>query len=364
MGDQANNQSQVGKIHIPYFNPEKKDISAKAWLYMVDMAQIAAGDNVNKVDGVETRTARWDDKVTVNNAMLLLQGSANKWMENLLIEDAPEIKSWIEFKKIFRKRFIKNLTLTEKLNLMELKMKSNESCDEFYDRCKNNYNLFFEDEWESLALGKTDADRILPWGNPGTEQVAAVIKVSDNYYKKAKEIQLKMSFAAGLKDSIKKQTLIQEADSLDRIVEVAKRVETSLKEVNKEFGAASCEIDQEGFNGEVGAVNNFRGRGKFQRGGRGGGQNRGGQRQGARQGGFKCFYCFKEGHYKDQCNTRKHDRAKGIFKSNIEATPNKGRGKINQVDGEDEEEEEEESGSVQNNQVDFNINEYLNLHRV
>ncbi len=250
---------------------------------------------------------------------------------------------------------------------MELRMKSNESCDEFYDRCKNNYNLFFEDEWEVLTKDATDAAGILPWGNPGAKQVEAVIDQSNKYYRKAKEIQLKMSFAAGLRESIKKQTLIQEADNLDKVVEVAKRVEASLKEVNKEFGAASCEVDQEGFSGEVGAVNNFnnfRGRGKFQRGGRGGGQNRGGQRQGGRQPGFKCFYCFKEGHYKDQCNTRKHDRAKGIFKSNIEATPNRGRGKVNTVNGENEEEEEEDSGSVQNNQVDFNINEYLNLHRV
>ena len=363
MNEGQGNHLNVTKINIPYFNPEKKDISAKAWVYMVDMAAVAAGTHqVKGPDDTTIQEARWNDSVTVTNAMLLLQGSANKWMENLLIESAPEIKSWALFKVAFKKRFIKNLTLTEKLNLMELKMRANESCDDFYDRCKNNYNLFFEDEWEVLVLDATVPG--LPWGTPGAKQLQPLIDVSNKYYKKCKEIQLKMSFAAGLRESIKKATLIQHADSLDNIVEVAKRVEASLKEVNKEFGAASCEVDQDELTVEANAVNNFRGRGRFQRGGRGGGQNRGGQRQGAPPSGFKCFYCFKPNHYKEQCNTRKHDRAKGIFKTNIDAKPAKG-GKVNAVDGENEEEDEDDdSGSVQNNQVDFNINEYLNLHRV
>ena len=364
MGDTTGHHLNVTKINIPYFNPDKKDISAKAWVYMVDMAAVAAGTHtVKKDNGETTQEQRWDDEVTATNAMLLLQGSANKWMENLLIEKAPEVKSWKLFKKAFKKRFIKNLTLTEKLNLMELRMRANETCDDFYDRCKNNYNLFFEDEWEELVLDQTVPH--LPWGKPGDKQTQPVIDISNNYYKKAKNIHLKMSFAAGLRESIKKATLIQQADTLDNIVEVAKRVEASLKEVNKEFGAASCEVDQNELNVEANAINTFKGRGRFQRGGRGGSQNRGGQRQGAPPSGFKCFYCFKPNHYKEQCNTRKHDRAKGIFKTNIDAKPAKGKGNVNAIDGENEEDDDEDdSGSVQNNQVDFNINEYLNLHRV
>ena len=57
--------------------------------------------------------------------------------------------------------------------------------------------------------------------------------------------------------------------------------------------------------------------------------------------------------------TRKNDRAKGIFKSNINSKVSKGKS-ISNVDADDDDEDEE--GGVSNCQVDFNLTDYLNLH--
>ena len=367
MGDDGSHLN-VNKINIPYFNPDEDKISAKAWMYIVEMAATSAGTREEKVPAVGDVAAttrqvpRWSDEITCTNAMLLLQGSASKWMENLLSEGGPETTSWIAFKKVFKKRFIKTLSLTEKLNLMDLKMKSSESCDDFYDRCKNNYNQFFEDEWEILEIGKTTPG--LPWGAPGTPVIAAHQTASKNYYIKCKTIQMKLAFAAGLRENIKKQTLIQKADNLDSILEVATRVEASLKEMKKEYGVASCEVDDEedDDSAEVGAINQ-RNR-KFQKGGAGKGNQGGSTRKFSppnktKSAPMSCYYCLKTGHFKPDCMTRKHDRAKGVYKSNIHAKEST-RKRISNVDADDEEDEDE--GGVSNCGVNFDLTDYLNLH--
>jgi hypothetical protein len=366
MGDDGGHLN-ISKINIPYFNPDEDKISAKAWIYVVEMAATSAGTRA-VVTGPEearvtTQVARWTDEITCTNAMLLLQGSASKWLENLLSEGGDATKSWKAFKKVFKKRFIKSLSLTEKLNLMDLKMKSTESCDDFYDRCKNNYNQFFEDEWEVLEVGKQDL--ALPWGNPNTIITEAHVLSSTRYYLKCKAIQMKLAFAAGLRENIKKQTLIQPADNLDSILEVAQRVEASLKELKKEYGVASCEVDEDedDDSAEVGAINNQKSR-KFQKGGAGRGNTGGPNRKNSppnksKTGSMSCYYCLKTGHFKPDCMTRKNDRAKGIFKSNINAKVSKGKS-ISNVDADDDDEDDE--GGVSNCMVDFNLTDYLNLH--
>ena len=45
----------------------------------------------------------------------------------LIGDKVSSLKKWEDFKVAFRNRFIKSLTLTEKLNLMDLQMKSRET---------------------------------------------------------------------------------------------------------------------------------------------------------------------------------------------------------------------------------------------
>ena len=119
----------------------------------------------------------------VVNSILLFRGSASRWAEILVEKGAPKLKSWTEFKKIFKKRFVKSLTLTEKIALTDLHQKHSKTVSQFLDRCTNNLNLYFETEWESLTLGQTSAE--LPWGAPNTAVTEAHIKISQNYYRQA-----------------------------------------------------------------------------------------------------------------------------------------------------------------------------------
>jgi hypothetical protein len=163
------------------------------------------------------------------------------------------ITDWQEFKTSFRRRFIKSLTLTEKLNLTDLRMTATESCLDFYDRCKNNMYLFFDEEWEVLNVGTTEAG--FPWGTPGVAVTAENKKVSDHYYKECLKIRLKLAFASGLRESIKRQTLIQEAEDLDSILAVAQRVEASQKEIKKDIALVEVGYSDEEEGVDVGAVN-------------------------------------------------------------------------------------------------------------
>ena len=185
----------MGKIIIPLFDPEDQQVTPRTWLNMLEMGRQAAGKN-------EDGSWKWTDEVTCNNAILLLRGKAAQWVENLLETKSPVLKKWEDFKKAFKNRFIKSLTLTEKLNLMDLQMKSTETVLDFYDRCTNNMTLFYEAEWEKLVKDETSTG--LPWGSPGTRVTDNNISVSKNHYDKCIEVHLKIAFAAGLKDSIKR----------------------------------------------------------------------------------------------------------------------------------------------------------------
>ena len=80
-------------------------------------------------------------------------------------------------------------------------------------------------------------------------------KVSDNYYKECLKIQLKLAFASGLRESIKRQTLIQEAEDLDSILAVAQRVEASQKEIKKDIALVEVGYSDKEEGVDVGAVN-------------------------------------------------------------------------------------------------------------
>lgn len=344
MADSSGNT--LGKIIIPFFDPETKQVGPRTWLNMVEMGRHAAGKS-------EAGAWKWTDEVTCNNAILLLRGKASQWVENLLERKAPELKNWDRFKESFRKRFIKSLTLTEKLNLMELHMKPSETVLDFIDRCRNNVTLFYEEEWEKLTQDQETAG--LPWGSPGTKVTAGLMEVSNNYYAKCIEIHIKMAFAAGLKEAIKRQTLIQPSETLEELLAIAQRVEASQREVQPKREVAAAQIldpsDEDEV--EVAAVN-FRKK-----------KSQPPQRRqpststvnsSTKSGRFNgsCFYCTKVGHMKQNCITRRNDRNKGLYRTNINAPVRRQNASL------EAEEDEEDGGEVSNAQID--MEDYLNQY--
>ena len=290
----------LGKIIIPLFDPEDQQVTPRTWLNMLEMGRQAAGKN-------EDGSWKWTDEVTCNNAILLLRGKAAQWVENLLETKSPVLKKWEDFKKAFKNRFIKSLTLTEKLNLMDLQMKSTETVLDFYDRCTNNMTLFYEAEWEKLIKDETSTG--LPWGNPGTKVTDNHISVSKNYYDKCIEVHLKMAFAAGLKDSIKRQTLIQPSEALGELLAIAQRVEASQREVQPRVQVAVAQDEvSDDEQAEAAAVNYRRRVGPQQKPGAPANKgNKAGRFNG------ECFYCFKPYHMKKECITCRNTEIKVFF---------------------------------------------------
>ena len=338
------NVGMSSKIVIPYYNPAKSDISAKAWIGYVEMARDSAGNNAEG-------EPNWTEKQTVTNAMLLLQGTASTWVEHILESQGEELKSWAKFKKSFKERFIRSLTLTEKMNLRDLKMTGSESCRDFFDRCNNNIQIFFEDEWQTLI--KDEENPGIPWDNPGVKVTDAHITTSKKFHDKAKDIELKLAYVTGLKESIKKQVLFQQAETLDEILKIAQRVESGLREIKKsEINILDID-DSDDENGvDVGAVN-FKKKKNFK-------SNN--AKAVGQSGQLKCYYCLKSGHFKKNCITMRNDRQKGIFKSNVNANPSpKNKAKMNILDTNDDS-DDDEAHSVQNAQAD--IRNYLNLNSV
>ncbi len=113
-------------MQIPTFDPDKEDISAKAWLNLVDLGQQAAGKNA-------AGTNNWTDEITASHAILLLRGKAASWISNLIEEKDDSLKKWSDLKKKFRGRFCEKHTLSEKTKLIsDLTQSSQESCQDFF----------------------------------------------------------------------------------------------------------------------------------------------------------------------------------------------------------------------------------------
>jgi hypothetical protein len=347
----ADNHGLTSKIVIPYYDPASNKITARAWIAFVELARDSAGTTtVKDANGAEKEVYKWSDKMTCTNAMLLLQGTANKWIEAILENKGDELSSWDKFKASFKERFVRSLTLTEKMNLRDLKMSGTETCRDFFDRCNNNINLFFDDEWETLI--KDDKNPTTPWEQPNAIVTNDHIVRSKVFLNKSKAIELKLAYVTGLKDSIKKQVLFQQAETVQDILKIAQRIESGLREIKKSDIAILDVGDSENEeSADVGAVN-FKKKKKFQGGAKAGGQ--GGQ--------LKCFYCLKAGHFKKNCITMRNDRQKGIYKTNIHANPSpKSKARMNSVDtGEDE--VDDDAISVNNCQTD--LSQLLNFHSV
>ena len=174
-------------------------------------------------------------------------------------------------------------------------------------------NFYFETEWESLTVGQTSAE--LPWGAPNTAVTEDHIKISQNYYRQAINLQIRMLFALGLRPDIKKQTLMQPGETLEEIVEIAQRVESSLKETKREVNATNVDTGEvPNLDKLVAAAINRR---PPSRPNPNSAPNAGGNTGG--NFGGKCYYCDKRGHFKKDCITMRNDRAKGIFRTNLTA---------------------------------------------
>ena len=156
-----------------------------------------------------------------------------------------------------------------------------------------------------------DTSATLPWGTPGTKVTANHIVVSKNYYARCIEVYLKVAFEAGLRDSIKRQTLIQPSEGLSDLLAIAQRVEASQREVQPRAQVAAAQAQEEVSEDEhvEAAAATYPGTSAPQ------------QRQaptsikGNREGKFgrECFYCFKPYHMKKNCLTRRQDCQKDIY---------------------------------------------------
>ena len=303
----------VSKIKIPFFNPESPTggVQARAWIAFVKMARKSAG--------IKDGNSNWSDEVTCTNAIMTLQGSASKWIENIVEANTSELTVWADFEKSFRTRFIQPLSLIDKINLLDLKMTATESVATFYDRCVHNINLFYDEEWEVISLNDIGA-AAKNWSNLGEAVTAANVKSSKEFHKQCKEIQLKIAFASGLKDSIKRLTLVQPTETRAALLAVAQRVESSQREIKRELQLNILDLDDMSVHDDTADVDAVNFRSKKQ-GGPSRSQGQGRPQQKREGPPNSCFYCLKQGHYKPACLTRKNDRAKGVFKSNVNSTP-------------------------------------------
>ena len=93
-----------------------------------------------------------------------------------------------------------------------------------------------------MEIGSTTS--ALPWGTPNTKVTQAHVNVSQNYNREAINLQVRLLFASGLRPDIKKQVLMQPAEKLEEILEVAKRVKSSLKESKKGMSIAMVEREE------------------------------------------------------------------------------------------------------------------------
>ena len=355
--DNPHNRGLTSKIQIPVFDPASTKITARAWIAYVELARDSAGTRVVKVGDDEVTEQVWSDKQTCTNAMLLLQGTANTWGIHILETRGPELSNWAKFKSAFKERFIAVLTLNEKMNLRDLKMSSTDTCRDFYDRCVNNINLFYENEWETIHID--DENPLVPLEAPGTKVTAVHVARTAKYRDYTIDIELKLAFAAGLKESIKRQVLFQESANVKEILAIAQRIESGLKEMRKsEISILNIDSDDED-SVHVNALN-FMKRKRPQNGP----TKPGGK--GKPNGQLKCYYCQKTGHFKSACITMRNDRKKGIFKSNINMKP---KVSSNSVDADSDSSESDLLGpSVNNCQTDIRsldgLAKLLNVHSV
>ena len=165
-----------------------------------------------------------------------------------------------------------------------------------------------------------------------------------------------MAFAAGLKDSIKRQTLIQPSEDLGELLAIAQRVEASQREVQPRVQVAVAQVAQDEVSddeqAEAAAVNYRRRVGPQQKPGAPANKgNKAGRFNG------ECFYCFKPYHMKKECITRRNDRNKGIFRTNINA-PLSNRRQNSSLEAEEEAEAAAAAAVMVNNaQIDY-LNQY------
>ena len=195
------------KIVIPLFDPDKNDVTAKTWMAFVSMAIKAAGTRTEGAGEAARQVNNWTESMAANHAILTLRGGASRWIETLIEEENPAVNSWTELQKLFKARFCEKHTLSEKVKLMDLRQGAKESVMDFYDKVKSNVHQWYSEDW---VEANTDADK------------AAKTK--------SLQMHVKLSFAAGLRPSIQKDTIIQDCNMVEELITVAMRVE-ALKRI-------------------------------------------------------------------------------------------------------------------------------------
>ena len=300
------------KIVIPLFDPDKNDVTAKTWMAFVSMAIKAAGTLTEGAGEAARQVNNWTESMAANHAILTLRGGASRWIETLIEEENPAVNSWTELQKLFKARFCEKHTLSEKVKLMDLRQGAKESVMDFYDKVKSNVHQWYSEDW---VEANTDADK------------AAKTK--------SLQMHVKLSFAAGLRPSIQKDTIIQDCNTVEELITVAMRVEASKKdnrdahvnagqaqgaEQEEHAEEAELEVDEDG--GAVAAVNARNGaRPKFSRGPSSNGQRNSRPTSSTTKFQGTCNYCFKKYHKHVNCFKRQNNERRGVFCENVNAVP-------------------------------------------
>lgn len=214
-------------IKLPEFDPSKSDLTAKAWTNLVQLARLSGGVNAQNQPLISEREL-------ASKAILVLKNDAALWANNLAEErrDPNPLEDWTRFKEAFLKRFHKKASLAERTEMMEqLTQRKEESVLGFLDRVKQAHFILYEN-WPE------------PVGENGEAAAEAVITADNLAKKKSFEMHACQYFAKGLKDEIKRGVVAQGGDTLEEIVPIAQRIETSIEKERHSKSVAVVETER------------------------------------------------------------------------------------------------------------------------
>ena len=251
-------------LNIPqYFGEIAKDnLSARAWCKQVNSCMKLSG---------------WDSARTAQFALLTLRSTAAVWANSRQDLDGKVFDKWEDLQELFLKRFHIKKTLAELSYLKStLVQANNELVRDFWDRCITA-QLLFDETWVDLPSTATKPEK--------------------DAFKQAKEQahthSVQLTFISGVNEAIRSKLLIDQCKTSEEILDLAERVESSVRDQKKVFTDTSKL--------EVATIRGGRGRGGFSRG-RGPQRGRGTNsstttttRLGV------CFRCGDNSHYADTC---------------------------------------------------------------
>ena len=282
-------QTTMKAINIPEFfgDPKKDTLTARAWCNQVVACQ---------------KLSEWAEDKTAQFALLRLRSVAASWANNQLSLDADAFSTWTKLQKGFFRRFAIRRTLAELAFLKNsLVMSELERVRDFFDRVVS-CQIILDEDWEDLDDDATDEQKRI--------------------FKKAKEESqirgVRLNFTSGVHEDIRKMLLIEKVKSNEELLELAERIESSVRDQKRIFNDTK--------HLEVAAATTSRGRNANR------GRGRGGRSSSFQKGDSKCFLCSSLEHWADRCPNRgqsqwrSRGRGRGQFRGQF-----RGRGGFTQL---------------------------------